>query len=101
MSRYPVSLSTLCFRSHSLDYQRLELSLEFNSLIFFVQILVLNFHIITKNKKAKTYQVGDDDHTACPRSSARKKSFSKLNGKWDAELFSTKVEIPTDVLVDL
>ena len=56
---------------------------------------------MTKNKKAKTYQVVDDDHTVCPRSSARKKSFSKLNGKWDAELFSTKVEIPTDVLIDL
>ena len=34
---------------------------------------------MTKNKKVKTYQVGNDDHTACPRSSARKKAFLKAN----------------------
>ena len=53
---------------------------------------------MTKNKKVKTYKVGDDDHTACPRSSARKKAFVKANSKWDAELFSTKFEIPNNVL---
>jgi len=53
---------------------------------------------MTKNKKVKTYQVGNDDHTACPRSSARKKAFLKANARWDAELFSTKLDIPNDVL---
>jgi len=53
---------------------------------------------MTKNKKVKTYKVGDDDHTACPRSSARKKAFVKANSKWDAEFFSTKFEIPNNVL---
>ena len=53
---------------------------------------------MTKNKKVKTYKVGDDDHTACPRSSAKKKTFVKANSKWDAELFSTRFEIPNNVL---
>ena len=53
---------------------------------------------MTKNKKVKTYQVGNDDHTACPRSSARKKAFLKATAIWDAELFSTKLDIPNDVL---
>ena len=53
---------------------------------------------MTKNKKVKTHQVGDDDHTTYPRSSARKKANSKANIKWDAELFSTKFEIPNNVL---
>ena len=51
-----------------------------------------------KNKKVKIYQVGDDDHTSYPRSSARKKANSKANLKWDAELFSTRIEIPNNVL---
>ena len=55
---------------------------------------------MTKKKKVKTYQVDDDDHTACPKSSARKKAFVKMNGKQDAELFSTKSVIPNDVLID-
>ena len=53
---------------------------------------------MTKNKKVKTYQVGDDDHTACPRGLARKKAFVKSNARWDAKLFSTKLDIPNDVL---
>ena len=55
---------------------------------------------MTKNKKVKTYQVGDDDHTACPRSSARKKAFVKANARWDADFFSTKLDILNDVLND-
>ena len=51
-----------------------------------------------KNKKVKINQVGDDDHTAYPRSSARKKVFVKAYARWDAELFSTKFDIPNDVL---
>ena len=51
-------------------------------------------------QKAKIVQVGDDDHTADPRYQSRKKAFSKKNVKWDAELDSTKIEIPTDVLVE-
>ena len=53
---------------------------------------------MTKNKKGKIYQVGDDDHTSYPRGSARKKANVKANKKWDAEFFSTKFEIPNNVL---
>ena len=53
---------------------------------------------MTKKKKVKTHQVGDDDHTTYRRSSARKKANSKANKKWDAELCSTKFEIPNNVL---
>ena len=40
---------------------------------------------MTKNKKVKTFQDGDDDHTACPRNSARKKKIVKMNGRWNAK----------------
>ena len=53
---------------------------------------------MTKYKKVKTYQVGDDDHTTYSRSSARKKAIVKANKRWDAELFSTKFDIPNNVL---
>ena len=55
---------------------------------------------MTKNKKVNTYQADDDDHTSYPRSSARKKAFVKANARWDIELFSTKLDIPNDVLND-
>ena len=41
---------------------------------------------MTKNETVKTYQVSDDDHTACPRTLTRKKAFIKMNGKCDIEL---------------
>ena len=53
---------------------------------------------MTKNKKVKTYHAGDDDHNFYPRSSARKKVFVKANARRDAKLFSTKLDIPNDVL---
>ena len=51
-----------------------------------MQILVINFHIMTKNKKVKTYQDGDDDHTACPRISARKKKNCKNEWKMECQV---------------
>ena len=53
---------------------------------------------MTKNKKFKTHQVGDDDRTTYPRSSARKKANGKANKKWDVELFFRKFDIPNNVL---
>ena len=53
-----------------------------------------------RNLRVKTYQVGDDDYTACPRSSARKKAFVKANARWNSEFFSTTLDIPNDVLND-
>ena len=41
---------------------------------------------MTKNKTVNTYQVSVDDHTACPRIPARKKTFVKMNGRCDVEL---------------
>jgi len=41
--------------------------------------------------ETKTHQVGDDDHTACPRSSARKKAFVKANARWDADFVFYKI----------
>ena len=56
---------------------------------------------MTKNKKVKIYQVGDDDHTSYPRSSARKKANVKANERWDTELFTTKLNIPNNVPIKL
>ena len=41
---------------------------------------------MTKNRSVKTYQVSNDDHTNCPRTSTRKKLFVKVNGRCEAEL---------------
>ena len=55
---------------------------------------------MTKIKKSYTYQVGDDDHSTCPRGTTRRKLYSTLNKEHNAVLDSTKVEISSDVLVD-
>ena len=45
----------------------------------FIDILRANlsskFYITIQNKKAKTYQIGDDDHSTYSRSTTRKKNY--------------------------